>query len=152
MYKYKCLDCSKEYSSKANRDGCSCPFCGGRLIPVSRQSREDTIIQLRMIADDLEKGCGGFDSLVGIDLAALASEIGTMRNDGLTDQEGRAMDALITAFNEFKKLDSQHPSELSDFTDGIHRCQDLLAVRIARRLYPEGWPTKKKATTPGSKS
>lgn len=67
-----------------------------------------------------------------------------MRKDGLTDQEGKVMDALIAAWNEFVKLEQQHPNELTDFSDGIHRCQDLLAIRIARREYPEGWPIKKK--------
>lgn len=105
--------------------------------------RDETIEQLRMIADDLEKGCDGFAFLIGKDIASDRTCNITNRNDGLTDQEGKAMDALITAFNKFKKLDRQHPSELSDFADGIHRCQDLLAARIVRRLYPEGWSIKR---------
>ena len=32
--------------------------------------------------------------------------------------------------------------ELRDFADGIHRCQDALAVRICRRAFPKGWPIK----------
>lgn len=65
-----------------------------------------------------------------------------VRQDGLTEDEGKVMDSLITAFNEFCKLGRQHPDEIRDFTDGIHKCQDLLAVRIARREYPNGWPIK----------
>ncbi len=65
------------------------------------------------------------------------------RVDGLTPEEGEVMDALIKAWNEFAGLERQHPDELRDFTDGIHRCQDLLAVRIARREYPIGWPCKR---------
>lgn len=64
------------------------------------------------------------------------------RIDGLTDDEGEVMDRLIAAFNKFCALDRQHPDELRDFVDGIHKCQDLLAVRIVRRHYPEGWPIK----------
>ena len=66
-----------------------------------------------------------------------------MRYDGLTDSEGDVMDSLVTAWNKFVGLEKQHPSELSDFADGIHKCQNLLAVRIARREFPDGWPIKK---------
>lgn len=52
------------------------------------------------------------------------------------------MDALIAAVNGYAKLPVQHPDELTDFYNAIHRCQDLLAIRIARRLYPDGWPVK----------
>ena len=60
---------------------------------------------------------------------------------GLTEHEQCCMDALVLAFHEFSSADRQHPDELRDFTDGIHRLQDILAVRIARREYPKGWPT-----------
>jgi hypothetical protein len=63
------------------------------------------------------------------------------RNDGLTADEGIVADALCGAANAFGALVSQHPSEERDFTDAIHRCQDLLCTRIARRHYPTGWPT-----------
>lgn len=53
------------------------------------------------------------------------------------------MDHLCAAVNTFsQKCDRQHPDEMRDFVDGIHRCQDALAVRIARRHYPIGWPIK----------
>jgi len=60
---------------------------------------------------------------------------------GLSETEQEVMDALLLAYNKFCSLDRQHPDEGRDFTDGIHRLQDILAVRIARREYPEGWPT-----------
>lgn len=71
----------------------------------------------------------------------MSSEI--TRVDGLTSEEGEVMNALVTAWNTFLGLERQHPSELSDFANGIHQCQNLLAVRIARREYPDGWPKKK---------
>lgn len=64
------------------------------------------------------------------------------RKDGLTEDEGRVMDALCDAVNVYQTLPVQHPDEPVDFVDAIHRCQDQLAVRIARRHYPEGWPIK----------
>jgi hypothetical protein len=64
------------------------------------------------------------------------------RNDGLTDEEGVVMDALGAAFNAMAQLDRQHPDELRDFADGIHRCQDALALRVCRRAFPSGWPNK----------
>lgn len=65
-----------------------------------------------------------------------------MRVDGLTDEEGVVMDSLIRAVEAFAKLPEQHPSEINEFIAGIHKCQDLMAVRIARRLFPDGWPQK----------
>lgn len=64
------------------------------------------------------------------------------RPDGLTPEEGTVMDHLTAAMNAFTKLISQHPSDLEEFVDGIHRCQHQLAIRIARRHYPAGWPVK----------
>lgn len=61
------------------------------------------------------------------------------RDDGLTEDEGEVMDALCEAVACWDQLEEQHPSETAEFYGVIHRAQDLLAVRIARRLYPEGW-------------
>ena len=64
------------------------------------------------------------------------------RNDGLTEQEGKVMDALVTAWNEFQKLRVQHPSDIPDFVNAIHTCQQILGMRILQREHPEGWPIK----------
>jgi hypothetical protein len=64
------------------------------------------------------------------------------RPDGLTDEEGIAMDALGAAVAAFAALRREHPDELRDFVDGIHKCQDQLAVRVCRRAFPAGWPRK----------
>jgi hypothetical protein len=64
------------------------------------------------------------------------------RDDGLTDAEGVVADALCKAANAFGVLPKQHPDEDRDFCDAIHRAQDLLCVRIARRAFPLGWPDK----------
>lgn len=62
-----------------------------------------------------------------------------MREDGLTNEEGWVMDALVDAANIYAELPVEHPSESYEFVAAIHRAQDLLAIRIARREYPEGW-------------
>ena len=49
------------------------------------------------------------------------------------------MDALCDAVNAYAKLPVQHHADIGDFVQAIHRCQDLLAVRIVRRVYPTGW-------------
>ena len=61
---------------------------------------------------------------------------------GLTDHEQAVHDALVESTNAFFALPEQHPDERAEFAAAIHRAQDLLAVRIARRHFPEGWPTK----------
>ena len=62
---------------------------------------------------------------------------------GLTEDELRVYDLLVDAVEGYSALDVQHNSEPGDFVAAIHRCQDLLAVRVARRLFPEGWPESK---------
>jgi len=69
-------------------------------------------------------------------------EIPGARVDGLTEQEGKVMDALVTAWNEFTKLKVQHPSDVPDFVNAIHVCQQILGMRILQRDYPVGWPEK----------
>ena len=74
-----------------------------------------------------------------------------MRNDGLTEQEGKVMDALVEAWNEFVKLPIQHPSDNTDFCNGIHQCQHILCMRILQRDYPEGYPIKSDKAKPSHK-
>jgi hypothetical protein len=66
-----------------------------------------------------------------------------MRKDGLTEQEGKIMDLLVEAWCEFIKLEKQHSCEINDFSDGIHKCEYVLSMRVLRRDYPEGYPIKK---------
>lgn len=69
------------------------------------------------------------------------------RADGLTLEEGRVMDALVNAVEEFKKLPVQHSSDLADVINSVHRVQDILATRVARRAFPAGWPPTDKVIT-----
>ncbi len=70
------------------------------------------------------------------------AEVTLKRDDGLTHDEGVVMDHLIAAVEAWYRLERQHPQEVSEFVEGIHRCQGLLATRIARLHYPHGWPVK----------
>ena len=51
------------------------------------------------------------------------------KEDDITDKriqdyenEEKIIEYLAEAFNLFSKLDKQHPDELNDFSDGIHKC------------------------------
>lgn len=66
-----------------------------------------------------------------------------MREDGLTKEEGIVMDCLVEAWNNFVKLERQHPNELEDFANAIHNAQSILGLRILRREHPNGWIVKK---------
>ena len=55
----------------------------------------------------------------------------------MTFKEKEILNHLIKAWNIFNKLDRQHPDELRDFCDGIHRCQYLIGMRIARKIEPK---------------
>lgn len=58
---------------------------------------------------------------------------------GLNDKEQEVMDHLVHAVMKYAKLPLEHPHELDDFLAGIHRLQDMMAIRVARRNYPGGW-------------
>lgn len=64
-----------------------------------------------------------------------------INNLGFTEQEQIVHNHLMNSYGDFLKLDREHPDELRDFVDCIHRLQDLLAMRVLRRCYPYGWPT-----------
>ena len=65
-----------------------------------------------------------------------------LRPDGLTAEEGIVSDRLVEAVEAWARLPRQHPQEINEFVDAVHRCQGLLTTRIARRHYPDGWPVK----------
>ena len=116
---YECVQCNAQEVVKASdtkMDGSSCKKCGSPILPL---------------------GCAW------VDLTSDGGSAGVKRKDGLTIKEGRAMDALATAWNEFARLDMTHPSDMPEFTNGIHKCQQILGMRVLQRDYPEGYPTKK---------
>ena len=52
-------------------------------------------------------------------------------------EEEKVLNMLADCWNEFCKLETQHPDELNDFRDGIHKCQYVLAMRFAREYKPK---------------
>lgn len=67
-------------------------------------------------------------------------------NGGLLPEEQEVMDCLVSAWNKFVVLEKQHPCDINEFGDSIHRLQGILALRPLRRCYPEYWksyPNKK---------
>lgn len=60
----------------------------------------------------------------------------------LTIEEEKVLDKLTEAWNLFIKLDKQHPSEIGDFADAIHRCQSIIGMRFCRKYRPDRFPIK----------
>lgn len=58
---------------------------------------------------------------------------------GLGIEEAKCMSNLIDCWNTFIAMERTHPDELNDFKEGIHKLESILALRVVRRLYPEGW-------------
>lgn len=57
-----------------------------------------------------------------------------------TPKESAVLKALGEAWGAFLKLPVQHPDEVREFHASIHRLQDIVACRIARRADPKNWP------------
>ena len=67
-----------------------------------------------------------------------------MRDDGLTDSEGLVMDHLVSVYECYRAIGADelsHPDDLRKVVSAIHDIQDILACRIARRMFPNGWAT-----------
>lgn len=56
--------------------------------------------------------------------------------------EKKILNLSVEMWTLFLKLKSQHPDEAKDFADGIHRCQYLIGMRIARKYEPKIFPIK----------
>lgn len=58
---------------------------------------------------------------------------------GLTEKEQEVMDHLVRAIQIYSELPIEHPNEPQEFLHSLHRLQDILAIRVVRRIYPAGW-------------
>lgn len=58
---------------------------------------------------------------------------------GMTESERDIMKLLCEALGKFCKLSSVTQDQIEDFNCGIHRCQDQIAVQVARRVEPGEW-------------
>jgi len=62
---------------------------------------------------------------------------------GLTKQEKLTHEKLMEFYEEYLKLERQHPSELHDLVHFIHNIQGLFCKKIVRRVYNDFWPMYK---------
>lgn len=58
---------------------------------------------------------------------------------GLTADERAALDALSAAWNQWLQLQRRAHQDDLEFQDAIHRAQNLIALRVARRADPDVW-------------
>jgi hypothetical protein len=57
----------------------------------------------------------------------------------LTDAEMELLRKLGESWALYCNLDKRSEADNSEFLDGIHRLQQLVALRVARRVNPEVW-------------
>lgn len=58
-----------------------------------------------------------------------------------SEKEKVVMDHLAKAWEAFLSLEKTHPCHNKDFSDGIHKCQDVILHKIVQRDYPETFPS-----------
>lgn len=67
-------------------------------------------------------------------------EISICTKSGMSTDEQVCMDHLMQALKLFQKFDhSAKPNELTEWIRAINTQQDLLALRVLRRHFPEYW-------------
>ena len=57
----------------------------------------------------------------------------------LTPEETELLKKLGESYNLYTVLDKRSEADNKEFVDAIHRCQQLIALRVARRANPEVW-------------
>ena len=58
---------------------------------------------------------------------------------GMTTDERAVADLLVAAWDGYVGLEAMHPDDVAEFAAALHRLQDLLAARVARRYFPGYW-------------
>lgn len=58
-----------------------------------------------------------------------------------TEEEEEVMNLLIEAHRKFSKIEQTHPSDKSNWINGIHSLQDILMTRVTRKDYPNYFKT-----------
>lgn len=59
----------------------------------------------------------------------------------ITQKEHDVLTHLAKAYRVFTELEVQHPDDSRDFINALHTCQQLIAVRVARKAAPDMFPT-----------
>lgn len=62
---------------------------------------------------------------------------------GFTETESQCHDLLMDCYRSFLSLPREHPDEMREFVDAVHKIQGVLSMRIVRRAYPQYWPVRK---------
>lgn len=60
---------------------------------------------------------------------------------GLTPEETKIMTDLRRLHEAYMALPAQHPTERQNLNEAIQRIASLVALRAARRTFPDHWPT-----------
>jgi len=58
---------------------------------------------------------------------------------GLAENEKEVLKNLALAWNQFTKLENRSEHDNKEFMDAIHRAQQLIALRVARRIDSDVW-------------
>lgn len=72
-------------------------------------------------------------------LPALFSTINTTDLVKLTPEERELLQRLGEVYNLYTALDKRSEADNKEFVDALHRLQQLVALRVARRVDPDVW-------------
>jgi hypothetical protein len=62
---------------------------------------------------------------------------------GMTEKESEISELLVKAHNLFAEIESTHPQESFDWSEGIRKLQYVLGMRTLRRDYPKYYSSVK---------
>lgn len=83
--------------------------------------------------------CLGCNLSVGFQNYSVEEAEKFIANPSLTFEEQHVLHLLADAYNSFITLPKRSHYDNEEFVDGVHRLQQLVALRVARRVDPHIW-------------
>lgn len=92
--------------------------------------------------------CGCCLSQQFLEHGVFMQQVQFIQNPALTPDEQSLLFQLGEAYNKFVLLPNRSAADTDEFVDAIHRCQQLIALRVARRVDPHVWRQPDVLSTP----
>jgi len=68
-----------------------------------------------------------------------SADIKAAKPPALLNTEKAVVSSLVDSWNKFLALGHHTTDDLNEYRDAIHRCQQIIALRVARRADPDIW-------------
>jgi hypothetical protein len=108
--------------------------------PPTKKSKEGERPKTSKLREWIDEGC----AMVQIEEQEKQKAIKESLDNGpFSTNEESTMNHLVSAYEEFSKLEQTNPNDIKDFVFHINALQRILGQRVLRKDYPNTFPTYK---------